>query len=293
MNKILMILLVAVWVMPGVIFAQEAKIIAVKGTVMIRKDATAAWEIAQLNMKLGKDAEVQTQAKATCTLSFDENKKSILTVKDETQIKVESVQPGKVYLPQGRVFALIKNIKETKKFEVRTPTAIAGARGTGWITEFSEGKTSIACLDDVVYVETLDDTGKITNEVDLAEGFELDIKEGEAPSEAHQVEEADKSEWQGFVVSVEAVIDEGGSETKQEALETNLTDHAPEELSDPSGNGGEGTDMEQMGDDFSSTADDFREDLQDSHAEQIQGIQDLEDQTIYGDPCTNLNGICP
>jgi len=188
-------------------FAQEATIIEIKGEVFLRQDSQSQWEEAQLNKVITQDWEIKTKRNASCTVAFDTKRKNIITVKDNTEIKVESVLPSRVFLPEGRVFALIKNLSENKKFEVRTPTAISGARGTGWLTEVVAGETNISCFDEMVFVGSLDPSGAVTGQIDLAKGLEVNIEEKAVElTDVKPVSEVSMQEWQGFVESVQHII---------------------------------------------------------------------------------------
>ena len=203
------IALSALFLMAGVsaVMAQEATIIELKGQVFARQDSQSDWQEAQVSKVVSSDGEIKTVGNSSCTLAFDEKRKNIVTVKDHTQIRVESVLPGKVFLSEGRVFALIKNVSANKKFEVRTSTAVAGARGTGWLTEVISGETNISCFDDVVFVESLDLSGAVTSEINLNEGFQVNVEEkGVETVDVKEVNQADMKEWQGFVESVQHFV---------------------------------------------------------------------------------------
>ena len=191
--------------LPFSVFAQQTKIIDVQGQVLIKKDKNAKWEKAEKDVFLGKDAEIKTKGKAQCLVSFGDAGKRVITVQQKTDVKIESVEPGSVYLSKGRVFALIKDLSETRKFEVKTPTAIAGARGTGWSTEYEGGKTAISCFDDVVYVASLDKDGNIKEQHDVSQGFEVSVDKRGEQSEARPISEEKKEQWQGVVASIEMI----------------------------------------------------------------------------------------
>jgi hypothetical protein len=184
--------------------AQEAMIIEVTGQVMVRPDSQSDWQDAEVDMLLSAEAEIKTTAEASCTLSFDDNNKNIVKIQANTTLTIESVLPGKIYLPQGRVFTLIKDLDESENFEVHTPKAVSGARGTGWLTEVSDGVTHISCFDDEIFVNSVDADGEVTGQIDLFEGSEIQV-ENEAVSngDIKDIKEADKQEWQGFVHGVQ------------------------------------------------------------------------------------------
>jgi len=180
------------------VLAQEARIIDVKGNVSVKKEVSAQWEKAKINMLLGKDAEVKTYKDSFCTLAFDEELKNVMRIQENSQMKLETVIPAKIFLPEGRVFSLIDNLAAVEKFEIRTPTAVAGARGTGLSVTFSNSNTVVICYEHMVYV--MDLTKGITGQLkELAEKFGITLGpdgswQGPLPLTAEQLKE-----WQDFL----------------------------------------------------------------------------------------------
>jgi hypothetical protein len=80
---------------------------------------------------LDKNTQLKTDRLSECSITFDAELKNILTIKENSQFRLESTKPAQAFLAQGRVFALIENVTQIEKFELRTPIAIAGVRGRG------------------------------------------------------------------------------------------------------------------------------------------------------------------
>jgi hypothetical protein len=177
-------------------FAQVAKIIDIKGDVTIKKDAKSNWQKAKLDILLNKDSQVKTGTKSECTIAFDEELMNVLTIKEKTTVTLESIMPGRVYLPAGRVFALIDNLAKAEEFQVRTPTAIAGARGTGWSTSSGSSGSSVSSFDDTVYVQGLDPNGNVTSEEDLSDGYGLDIGSDGNLGDIFELTDNDLRDWE-------------------------------------------------------------------------------------------------
>jgi hypothetical protein len=203
MKKYFLILILALLlVFPVCVFAQTAKIIDFKGEVMVKKNAVSDWQDAKKNLTLDKAAQVQTKAGAECTLAFDEDLKNIVTVKENSQIRIDSLKPGVVNLSQGRVFTLIKNLKQVEKFQIKTPTAVAGARATGWETGNNNGDSSVSCFEDTVYVQGLDANGNVTDEEDLDSGFGLEVGAGGKLGGSFELGDDARAEWNDFTNNV-------------------------------------------------------------------------------------------
>jgi len=204
MGKIrLLFVLFQIFLFPVILFAQSAKIIDIKGSVEVKKQVYEPWQKASVNMLLDKGAEVRTKKDSSCTLTFDKELRNTLYIKENSNIKIGSIIPGNVLLPEGRVFALIRNIKGEEKFQIRTPTAVSGARGTGWLTDYDGSKTYVVCFEDKVYVQGLDREGNITAEQQLQDGFGMEIAEGGMLGDVFVPQSKDYNEWNEFKGNIE------------------------------------------------------------------------------------------
>lgn len=204
MKKVLAILVVLLVVCFSTnLFAQGAKIVDLKGKVSIKEKADSKWQRAKMNVFLYKEAEVRTEEKSECSLSFDEEIENIITIKENSHVKLESILPGNIYLPEGRVFALIDNISKIQNFEIRTPTAIAGVRGTGWLSSFLNNNSSFSCFENNVNVEGLGPKGKKTGEKNLPAGFGLKVGPQGNIGDLFNLGPGDLKQWQGFKGNIE------------------------------------------------------------------------------------------
>ncbi|MBM3250461.1 MAG: FecR domain-containing protein [Candidatus Omnitrophica bacterium] len=194
----LILICVLVLLFPVSVFAQEARIIDIRGRVTVKLKDKADWERARIDMLLNREAQVKTDGKSSCTLAFDGELKNIMTVKENSHIKIENLAPANIFLPEGRVFTLIRNLSKSEEFSVRTPTAVAGARGTGWITDFHAMLTSVLCHDNRVFVDGLDAAGNVTEEQDLSNGWGLKVGEGGRFSDVFILSDDDRRLWDRF-----------------------------------------------------------------------------------------------
>lgn len=213
MKRVILTLILAnlMLIFANVAFAQTAKITGVQGEVLVKTDANVAWQKAEVNALLGKDVEIKTKSNSSCTLAFDKEEKNIVSIKENTQIKIEEVSPAKVNLSEGRVFSLINNLSAQEEFQIRTPVAIAAARGTGWVTGHHAGASDISCFDDNVHIECREIPEENKGMKDLASGFKLDIKEGCVFGDIRPLENRDYNEWDDFTDYLDS-LGEGGEE---------------------------------------------------------------------------------
>ncbi|MBM3248627.1 MAG: FecR domain-containing protein [Candidatus Omnitrophica bacterium] len=185
-------------------FAQVAKIVDLGGQASVKVDLSADWNKAKINMLLGKDAEIQTGRDSYCTLAFDDEMKNIVTIKQNSQIKIDSIKPGNISLQKGRVFSLINSLSKNEKFQVRTPAAIAGARGTGWSTDYNGKNASAKCFENTIYVQGLDAKGDITGQMDLLSGSGINIGGGSLGN-VFDLSDEDNEEWSDFISYIDTL----------------------------------------------------------------------------------------
>lgn len=119
----------------------------VKGEVLVRIGGSD-WQPGKENMVLHEKDEVRTQAGAKATLLLDEGKTGKLELKEKSYFRLNtlkrdgqtSTKTTLLDLAEGKLRVYAKKLKDGEKFEVRTPTAIAGVRGTVFDVSVDEKK---------------------------------------------------------------------------------------------------------------------------------------------------------
>lgn len=209
------LVLVMVVFIPVLLFAQSAKVIDVQGDVKVKMGNAPLWSKLQLSTSLNKDSEIKTGKGGTCTLAFDRKSKNIVTIKENSQVRLDSIIPGDVYLKEGRVFTLVKDLKKGEQFQIKTPAAVAGARGTGWSTSSQGGETTVLSFDDIVYLVTK------AAEQNLASGNGVNIDVNGILGEIFPLTDKDREEWQDFINYLNKLVEaiNKGSETGGPSLE--------------------------------------------------------------------------
>jgi len=188
------------------VFAQDCRIIKMKGKVQLREAEGLPWREAKKGEFLRSDYELLTGKRSECTFGFGENIDRALTLKANSQMKIDDADIGKLKLAKGRVFSLLENMKEKSDFEIRTPTAIAGARGTGWTVEAKEEETAVRCFEGTVYVKGLDEEGNPVSNKDISEGTGVDVVSGEEIPEPVEVTKKERKQWNSFKDVVKDLI---------------------------------------------------------------------------------------
>ena len=231
MKKCLLVLFfLQLLIMPS-LYAQLAKIIDASGNVQVKTEASSSWQKAKPNTYLKEDSEVKTGSASECTIAFDEELENMLTIKENSYIKIEDLRPGKIYMPKGRVFSLIDNLAKIEKFEIRTPTAIAGVRGTGDSVETGPGGTTVKCFSGKVSVQGLDKNGNLTDLLDLLAGVGIDVSPDGELGDFFELTDIDYNEWNAFLQRLaDIIISMGGEGIADTDFLNELTDEQRDSL---------------------------------------------------------------
>ena len=177
------------------LFAQEVRVVDLKGEVFVKRKRTLLWQKAKEDMLLKKAAEIKTDKDSECTLAFDNQLNNAITVKENSHLKIKDIIPAKIDLPEGRIFALIEDIGAVKNFEIVTPSAVTGVRGTGWSTEYRKGRTLLSCFENYIYAQGRDKKGKLTGEKEIPQGFGINIGPGGIFGDIYGLRGRDFQEW--------------------------------------------------------------------------------------------------
>ncbi len=193
-----------------------AKVIYVEGSVSSKASVDDDWTSIEVGMLLAEGTIVKAEAASSCEVAFDGSLDNVIGIKENTEIVLES--PIKLYLSKGRVFTLI-NLDEGSTFEVHTPTAIGGARGTGWLTDFLNGVTTFKQFEGSIYASGKDRDGNPLGKIDLPAGFSVEVEDSQEPGDTAELGENDFVDWniwrrdlhlRGLPSLAEAIQDEMG-----------------------------------------------------------------------------------
>ncbi|MBN2119602.1 MAG: FecR domain-containing protein [Candidatus Omnitrophica bacterium] len=113
----------------------KAKITAISGDVKIRKPKSILWDKAKQNQVITKGYQIRTGYEGKAKLEVSSN---IISLKPNTTLILSQASVNKFTnkytnifeCPEGKAKFEIKDQKNLSEFQVKTPTAVAGARGT-------------------------------------------------------------------------------------------------------------------------------------------------------------------
>ncbi len=191
----------------------SVQILDLQGEVSVRVPPSPDLKKAQKGSPLTEGSEIVTGPGSSCRVGFDKDQKNTVKLYDNSRAILTSLDPVRIDLQAGRIFSLVQRLKKDTRFEVKTPTAIASARGTGW----EQTSKEISVFENTVHVQ-----GSAGQETDVPEGQGIQMNQDGTFGAPFDVSEESKSEWNQF--KSEAQGSSGELEDFDQQLQENLSD---------------------------------------------------------------------
>lgn len=188
-------------------FTNSAKLLFLEGEVRVRPASQAEWKNAQRNAALPAGAEVLVGPKAKCSIGFGPLAKNIIRLEPASVIVLESIEPVKIRLKEGKIFTLLKGLKKGSSFEVMTPTALAAARGTGWEQTLS----NVSVFDGTVQLQ-----GSAGETLEVPAGNQVEVESDGDLGTLQELPEEALAEWQEFEKDAEEIQEQVAEEVQEE-----------------------------------------------------------------------------
>lgn len=146
-------------------------IVYIEGDVSVVSSPEANAVAAVKGMLLAENASVKTSRESYCDIALDQEHKNIISIGPDSDVKIGK-DFKQINISKGRVFSQLNALAAGSQFEVATPQAIAGVRGTAWESIVGEN-SKFNVKTHTVYVKGIGKTGAETGENDVAEGFSV------------------------------------------------------------------------------------------------------------------------
>lgn len=180
-------------------FAQTAEqkdpysgtLVEFEGEAFIQQQDDEIWLPVEVDIPLEQGDRIKTGEDSRVVILMDDG--SMVTLEENTEITIRELEAdyrtksirSSLFLWFGRVLSNItKFASNQSRFQVATPTLVAGVRGTEFIVEAADtGTGEVGVFDGKVAVGGLDREGNLIrgSEVFLTKGFQTSVKKGKRP----------------------------------------------------------------------------------------------------------------
>ena len=167
---------------------EEVLVVSYEGGVKVVHAGTIKSVSCKVGMKLEPGTRIITDAGSSVKIAFDRREKNIVRIMGKSDVVIKLSDGDKIELIEGEIYALLRDMKQGEKFRVRTPSAVCGARGTGWKTS-SKGDTSeVATFDGRVFLRGVKKDGSVMDGVSwVRKGYKRAIKKFNKPGKEQKL----------------------------------------------------------------------------------------------------------
>lgn len=178
---------------------QKSETFYLSGKVLIKKRLVAEWEEAERDMAVEDGDIITTFDKSTVEIKFGKGQKNFMAVKDNTTVKLKSIEKvgdKQIEVEKGNLILLLEELDEDSKFELRAPTAVCGVLGTGFKTEANPNVCVVKVFEGEVHTRGIGIMGIVlTKEVVVREGSMTRIEKHKAPEDPTPLTGEDLKKW--------------------------------------------------------------------------------------------------
>jgi len=160
------------------------------------KKGSDAWTSCEVNMSVDTGDRIKTSTGEEAQVSFAEKSNFIKIREDSDVILLIAKSGGSIDLLNGEALALIKKLRKGSTFEIKTPTGIAGARGTGLGSRTDGSRSTFNSYENSIYVRGIDRSGNaMSDELVVDEGFGTTVDKFERPERLERLSDSDMGKW--------------------------------------------------------------------------------------------------
>jgi hypothetical protein len=164
--------------------ARAAQIIHVEGNVQVQSPSDEVWKKAENGMEVTIGDSVRTARHSKAGIALDAEKKNVIELGEKTLVVLNSATANtidRMDLTRGRIYSNLEGIKSGLDFQVNTPSAVAGVRGSSYMVYTERDQDEVSAYKDTVFIKTFDFNKNQSSELMLPEGFKTFIERFDTP----------------------------------------------------------------------------------------------------------------
>ncbi|MEE8359478.1 MAG: FecR family protein [Candidatus Omnitrophota bacterium] len=175
--------------------AAGATILFMKGDVCYMTSGGDKYLKAVPGVTLLEGYRMETGRDSWAEVGFDEEAHNVAKIYENTMVSFKSVGSVELGLLKGKVRALVEKLDEGSNFKVKTPTAICGARGTGWDIQTDGLEVIVEVHENKVYLKKLPHEGYVEELVIIDAGSRVHIIDLKKPIVTEDLDPKKREDW--------------------------------------------------------------------------------------------------
>ncbi|MBF0531990.1 MAG: FecR domain-containing protein [Candidatus Omnitrophica bacterium] len=185
----------------------RARVLRISGPVSVERSGGKIVPVA--GMVLNNRDKLVTGEGAFVEVAYDEGLKDVVRVGSRSQVVLESAVIEKqtnIFLSQGDIILKLEKLEKGSTFKVRTPTAVAGVRGTSFGVSLRGKEAVILDFDSRIFVKGINrDFIENTDELLLNEGWKVRLAQFERPSRVERITDAERTVWLAWINEIDGL----------------------------------------------------------------------------------------
>ena len=205
------IVTLAIFVMTCVAESQDAVMVMfAKGKPKIMKADKKEWADCAIGTVIVNGDRIKTGDGDIVEICFLQNRSNVIRVEENSDVFIKKGQPPySIELLNGAAMALIQSLPANSSFEVRTPTGVSGARGTGWRSRTTGSSSTFEAYEHSIYAGGIDASGNLVGELNVPSGFRTIVAKFEKPSKLEELSQMDLDKWNRWKEDLSSRLHEG------------------------------------------------------------------------------------
>lgn len=194
------VILLCAWPCFGEMEANQIVLVRRKGTVVSWNETGKKWQDLPEKSQIQVGTFIKTEKESEGIVAF--GKKAVITVAENTAVRIaastfekDQIKAVKIQAPRGKVWSAVEKLSSTDcKFEIETPNALAGVRGTVFMVGFSpeDNSSKVSVVQGEVGVSSKFAAGLVI----LKENMSTTVVANKPPIPPQVLEEKEKQEWE-------------------------------------------------------------------------------------------------
>jgi hypothetical protein len=171
----------------------------VTGSVQAMVAPDISWRDAQAGTALHAGDSITTGADSFVEMTLQDDEEKVMRLGANSTATILVQDSEKLELLGGEVFSSIKNLTSGSSFEIRTPTAVCGVRGTDFSARVEGEETIVEAYDDNCYVKHMEQAGSFAKEATTVKpGERTAVRKFQRPGPPQKMQAHDMKRWQDW-----------------------------------------------------------------------------------------------